>query len=157
MVWGNLKHKYRTDGEWDESSPEEKDLGVLVDEKLNITQKCVLTAQKANPILGCIKSSTTSRSREVILLLCSALVRPHLESYVHFWSPQHRKDIDLLERIQRRAAEMIRRLEHLSCEERLRDFGLFSLEMRRLQGDLTVSSANLLRVSKLKLRMYLPQ
>jgi len=100
--WGNPKHKYRLGGEWLESSPEEKGLGVLVDEKLNMTRQCVLAAQKANPVLGCIKRTVASRSREGILPLYSALVRPHLESCVQLWSPQHRKDMDVLEQVQRR-------------------------------------------------------
>jgi len=76
MGWGNPKYKYRLGGEWTQSSPEEKDLGVLVDEKLNMTSQCALAAQKANRTLGCIPSSVGSRAREGILPLCPALLRP---------------------------------------------------------------------------------
>jgi len=120
----NPKHRYRLGIEWLESSPEE-DLGVLVDERLSESHQCLLAAQKANSILGCIKRSVTSRAREVILPLCSCEVPPGVLRSV-LW-PQHKKDIELLVWVHMRAMKMIRGLEHLCCGDRLRELGLFSL------------------------------
>jgi len=133
----NPMHLYRLRADLLESSSTEKDLRVLVDSKLPMSQQCALVTKKANGTLGCMKTNVPSRSREVLLPLYSVLVRPHQEYFIQCWAPHFKKDKQLLlERVQRRATRMMRGLEYLFCKKSLRDLGLFRLKKRRLRGDL---------------------
>ncbi|GAB0175575.1 mitochondrial enolase superfamily member 1 [Grus japonensis] len=88
---GNPGYTYRLGDETLETSHAERDLGVLVDSKLNMSQQCAQAARKANRILGCIKHGIASRSRGAIVPLYTALVRPHRKYYMQFCPKQVQK------------------------------------------------------------------
>lgn len=102
---------------WLKSRVAERDLGVLADIKLSTSQQCAATATKANWIRsGCICSGTISRDRDVIIPLYSVLLRLPLEYCAQFWFQQFKKDADRLEKVQRKAMDMTKGLEHLTFE-----------------------------------------
>ena len=115
---------------------EEKDLGVLINKDLKFGKQCAEAVKKANKTLGFIARNFEYKSKNIILPLYKTLVRPHLEYAVQFWCPYLKKDIEKIERIQRRATKLIPELKGKSYEQRLRELDIHSLETRRLRGKL---------------------
>ncbi|KAF7249946.1 RNA-directed DNA polymerase from mobile element jockey [Varanus komodoensis] len=134
----NRCQKYRLGDKRLESSTCERDLGVLVDCRLNMSQQCDAVVKRSNATLGRIARSVDSRSGEVSLPLYMTLVRPQLEYCVQFWAPHYRKDIARIESVQCRATRLVASLQGMPYEARLRELGLFSLEaiQRGYVGDI---------------------
>ena len=132
----NDNHVYNMGNSSIKGTTLENDLGVLFDFNIKFSDQCAVAARKANRILGLIRRNILHKSKDVILRLYKSLVRPHLEYCVQVWSPYLKKDVLLLEKVQKRATKMISELRHLSYEQRLHKLGLISLEKRRIRGDL---------------------
>ncbi|CAM5143004.1 unnamed protein product [Natator depressus] len=115
---------------------QERELGVIVDSSLKMSTQCTAAVKKVNRMLGIIEKGIENTMENILLPLYKSIVRPHLEYCVQMWSPHLKKDILALEKVQRRATKMIRGLERVPYEERLKRLGLFSLEKRRLRGDM---------------------
>src|SRR6266496_3704942 len=136
MGYHNKEYDYKLGNNVIRSSTTERDLGVVIDRTGKSTEQCILAAKKANIVLGMIKRNINFKSKDVVVRLYKALVRPRLEFCVQAWCPHLRKDIDLIERVQRRATKLIEGLKDMSYPERLISTGLISMENRRVRGDL---------------------
>ena len=132
---GNLNVNYKMGDTVLGTTVKEKDLGVTISADTKVSEQCGIAASKVNQILGLIRRNITYKGKKLIIPLYKAIVRPHLEYCIQAWRPYRKKDIDTLERIQRRATKMIPELRDLSYEERLKECGLTTLETRRLRGD----------------------
>ena len=132
----NRNMEYTANGKILGSVDEQMDLGVHVHRSLKVATQVDRVVKKAYGVLAFIGRGIEFRSHEVMLQLYKTLVRPNLEYCVQFWSPHYRKDVEALERVQRRFTRMLPGMEGKSYEERLIDLKLFSLERRRLRGDL---------------------
>ena len=102
---------------------------------MRVLGQCGIAAAKGNQILGLIRQNIVYKEKELIIQLYKTIVRPHLEYCIQAWRPYHKKDIDMLERVQRRATKMIQKLRNISYEMRLKECGLTTLETRKLRGD----------------------
>ena len=131
----NMNVNYKMGGTVLGTTVKEKDLGVTISADMKVSEQCGIAASKGNQILGLIRRNITYKGKKLIIPLYKAIVRPHLEYCIQAWRPYRKKDIDTLERIQRRATKMIPELRDLSYEERLKECGLTTLETRRLRGD----------------------
>ena len=125
---GNLNVNYEMGDTVLGTTVKEKDLGVTISADMKVSEQCCIAASKGNQILGLIRRNITYKGKKLIIPLYKAIVRPHLEYCIQAWRPYHKKDIDTLERIQRRATKMIPELRDLSYEERLKECGLTTLE-----------------------------
>ena len=116
----------------DRTTPE-KYLGVTFSADMKVSDQCGIAASKGNQILGLIRRTITYKEKQLIVPMYKAIVRPHLEYCIQAWRPYRKNDIDKLERMQRRATKMIPELRDLSYESRLLQYGLTTLEIRRLR------------------------
>ena len=143
LGYGNAKQEYTLDGTLLLESTGEKDLGVLIDNELSFSKHIRGIVAKANKMLGLIKISFESLEEnddvKMFSNLYNTLIRPLLEYCVQAWSPRQKKEIEILENVQRRATKLVRQYKHLEYADRLKKLNLTTLEERRQRGDMILT------------------
>ena len=134
----NPIYSYTINGNELEHVKTEKDLGIIISEDLKANENITHHVKKANKMLGLIKRTFTFLDKDSFLMLYKTYIRPHLEYCQQACYPYLRKDIDILEKVQKRATKLVRSIHDLPYEDRLRELKLYSLEDRRIRGDLIV-------------------
>src|SRR6266516_379357 len=132
----NPKTDYEIKGEKNQTVNQETDLGIEIKDNLKVDAQCAKASKKGNQILGLIVRTSECRDKRIMINLYKSLVRPQLDYCIQAWRPHLHKDIDKLEKVQRRATKTIEGLKGLSYEERLKRLNLTTLETRRTRADL---------------------
>ena len=136
MGKNNAEYNYKLGENIIKTSTKERDLGVIIDKTGKASEQCIMAVKKANAVLGMIKRNINFKSKDVIVRLYKALVRPKLEYCVQAWCPYLCKDKDMIERVQRRATKLIEGYRNINYYDRLASTGLICMEKRRVRGDL---------------------
>ena len=132
---GNEDAQYTMGGTVLNTTLKEKDLGLNISADMKVSEQCGIAAAKENQILGLVRRNIVYKENELIIPMYKTIVRPHLEYCIQAWRPYRKNDIEMLERVQRRATKMIQKLRNISYEMRLKERGLTTLETRKLRGD----------------------
>ena len=132
----NKNFNYNIGGIKIKAVEKEKDLGVIIDKGFTFTEHIAAVVKKANQMLGIIKRKVKNKTKDIIVRLYKALVRPHLEYCIQLWNPSLKCNIKLVESVQRCALKLINGYKNYSYGERLVRCGLISLEKRCVKGDL---------------------
>lgn len=119
-----------------ETTTQERDLGIIISNDLKLAKQCAKAANTAYSIFGRLKRAFVSRSLHIWKILYTTYIRPHLEFAISAWNPYLKKDINILERVQRRVTKIVHSIKHLTYSERCKVFGLTTLVCRRQRGDL---------------------
>ena len=132
----NIETKYEMGGKELEVVMEEKDLGVIVCDKFKVSKQCLKAANKGNQVLGMIARTFGTRKKKLLISLYKSLVRPHLDYCIQAWRPHLKKDIEKMERVQRRATRMMEECRGKDYETRLKLSNLTTLETRAQRADM---------------------